>query len=104
MAMTRSTSIATLPRGWRIGRALMRPTRFSDMLPIVGHTDALSRVLGKLVADGLAEKTNLGLYRLTAAGYAWIESAMPLLTWVENHPRNAPARGNDPVTRRVVAP
>jgi DNA-binding HxlR family transcriptional regulator len=90
--MTRTTSIATMPRGWRIGRALMRPQRFTDLLALLGHTDALNRVLRKMVADGLAVKRNDGLYALTSDGAAWIECATPLLRWLDQHPRNRRCR------------
>jgi DNA-binding HxlR family transcriptional regulator len=90
--MSRTSSAATMPKGWQIGRALMKPARFTDLLAIIDHTDALNRVLRKLVADGLATKRNDGLYQLTAPGHRWIEAAMPLLEWVERHPRNAPPR------------
>lgn len=92
--MTRTTSI-----GWRIGHALREPTRFTDLMAIISHTDKLSRVLRKLVADGLARQHNDRRYELTQVGRAWIAAAEPLLRWCEQHPRNHPPmrRGNDPV-------
>src|SRR2546430_15469712 len=90
--MNRTTSIATLPHGWRIGYALRRPQRFTDLMQIISHTALLDRVLKKLLADGLAAKGSDGLYRLTAPGEVWIEAATPLMKWVDAHPRNAPPR------------
>ena len=96
--MIRTTSIAVNPRGWGIARALTRATRFTDLLPLAGnHTAALDRALRKLVGDGLAEKDNLGFYRLTTAGHVWLQALLPLLEWVEAHPRNAALPANDPV-------
>jgi hypothetical protein len=89
--MTRTTSIWTTPRAWRVGRALTQPQRFTDLLALFNHTDALARVLRKSVADGLAMKRNDGLYALTSDGAAWIECATPLLRWLDQHPRNKPA-------------
>jgi DNA-binding HxlR family transcriptional regulator len=98
--MTRTTSIATMPMGWRIGRALTRPQRFSDLMAIISHTAALTLVLKKLVNDGLARKRNDCLYELTSAGQVWIECATPLLQWVDAHPRNKPVPQpvHDPVS------
>lgn len=82
-----------------IGRALMRPQRFTDLMQIISHTDPLTRVLRKLVGDGLARKRNDGKYELTPLGRAWVHAALPLLEWVSAHPRNAQSRprSNDPV-------
>jgi DNA-binding HxlR family transcriptional regulator len=100
--MSRTSSIATMRRGWEVGRALMaQPQRFSDLMLIISHTAALSRVLKKLTRDGLARKRGGdGWYQLTLAGQIWIQAALPLLQWTEQNPRNAtprPLRGNDPV-------
>jgi DNA-binding HxlR family transcriptional regulator len=101
------TSTSLTARGWRIGRALQQAERFTDLLPIANHhTDVLARCLKKLIADGLVVKRNDGLYQLTAPGHLWIEAAMPLLRWVDEHPRNAtprPLRGNDPVLQPAAA-
>ena len=99
---TRTSSIAVMPKGWRVGRALLKPQRFTDLLPLMNHhCDVLARVLRKLQNDGLARKRGGdGWYELTVTGRQWIQAAMPLLEWSDLNPRDVTPRkprGNDPV-------
>jgi DNA-binding HxlR family transcriptional regulator len=101
----RTTSICEQRRAWMIGRAMMNgERRFIDFLKLVPHSDALCRVMRKLVNDDLARQHNDRTYELTEQGRTWIAAALPLLSWTEAHKRNAQpmpqVRGNDPVGAR----
>jgi DNA-binding HxlR family transcriptional regulator len=74
------------PRALRVGRALLaRPARFIDLQKVVAHSEALSRVINKLVSDQLIEKMNSGEYRLTARGISWAHAGAPLLAWLDEN-------------------